>query len=373
MRSERRKKVMTLSILAISILTISIGFAVFSSTLNIKSTASISPDASNFKVVFSNKSNAVDTSNVIPTKTPTTIGASEGVINNTTNPTLTGLEADFTAPGQKAVYNLYVYNAGEFIAYLNSVTLKGNKSCTPGEGASIQLVGQACEDITVTVKVGNDSYNKTTTGITGKSIGVGESTPIQITIEYLSGGALADGPFSVEFNDISLFYETVAGQGEQYTGESGTLYTGVIYRNSEEDLSIDDSIDTISEYETSLSNISQNVYLKHEIVNNIVTTSYACITNTENGIRKDVCLRAGEEYYASNQEIIHNIESYVVSAGGSCRFNDSYSSCDAYVFDTGLEYDLEFWAYSDGSVGSLYGDDSVTCSVESDGRSSCGI
>jgi len=62
-----------------------------------------------------------------------------------------------------------------------------------------------------------------------------------------------------------------------------------------------------------------------------------------------------------------------VSAGGSCRFNDSYSSCDAYVFDTGLEYDLEFWAYSDGSVGSLYGDDSVTCSVESDGRSSCGI
>ena len=370
MRSERRKKVMTLGILAISILTISIGFAAFSSNLNIKTSASVSPDASNFKVVFSNKSNAVDTSNVIPTKTPTTIGASEGVINNTTNPTLTGLEADFTAPGQKAVYNLYVYNAGEFIAYLNSVTLKGNKSCTPGEGASIQLVGQACEDITVTVKVGNDSYNKTTTGITGKSIGVGESTPIQITIEYLSEGALADGPFSVEFNDISLFYETVAGQGEQYTGESGTLYTGVIYRNSEEELSIDDSIDTITEYETSLSNISQNVYLKHDVVNNVVTASYSCLTYTENGIRKDVCLRAGEEYYASNQAIIRSIESYVVSAGGYCDFDDpSYSSCDNYVSPPGLE----FWAYSDGSVGSLYGDDSVTCGVESDGRSSCGI
>ena len=158
MRSERKKQVMTLSILVAAVLVISVGFAAFSSTLKINSAANINPNATDFKVVFSNSSNSIDESDVTPILTPTDITASNGTINNTTTPTLSNLSVDFTSPGQKAVYNLYVYNAGEYEAFLNSVMLQGNKSCTPGEGATVSLVGKACEDIVVSVKIGNDTY-----------------------------------------------------------------------------------------------------------------------------------------------------------------------------------------------------------------------
>lgn len=221
MEKLRNKKILTMIVLVVAVVGLSVGFAAFSSVLTIQSQASISPDASTFKVVFSNKSNSIDTSEVKPTVNPTTISASNGVIENTSNPTLTGLKANFTTPGQKVVYNLYVYNAGEYVAYLNSITLKGNKSCTPGIGADSTLVNNACEDIKLTVKVGNDSYDKTTTGITGKSIAAGSSTPIEITIEYISGGSRADGPFSVSFNDVSLYYSSASGIDEEYEVATG--------------------------------------------------------------------------------------------------------------------------------------------------------
>ena len=433
MKSERRKQIMTLSILVVSILVISIGFAAFSSTLRISSTANVNPNSSDFKVVFSNKSDSIDEGDVVPTNIPDTISASDGVIDNTTSPTLTGLQANFTAPGQKAVYNLYVYNAGKYIAYLNSVTLKGNKTCTPGEGASISLVGQACEDIIVSVKLGNDVYKETTTGITGKSIGIGQSIPIEITIEYLENGAVADGPFSVEFNDISLYYATVSGENEEYNGESGTLYTGEIYRNSPAILSIGDSIkynqwcavvpgvanscveneyynevfkskeaceETLEqianseeldattqylianavcqqgetytyEYETNLSNISQNYYLKHDIVNNVVTASYACGTYTENGVRKDVCLRGTEpSSYSSNQAILRSVEPYF----NTLDYNNSYNNYKGYCSFSASDSDcysdsLHLYAGSGGGV--LADGGTLSCDVNSDGYSGC--
>jgi len=288
------------------------------------------------------------------------------------------------------------------------------------------MAGQACEAITIKVKVADDIYNETTTGITGKSIGIGKSTPIEITLSYETDGALADGPFSVEFSDISLFYVTVPGQDEVYEGESEILYTGEIYINSKFDSYIGDPIKgwcveipgvlnscvendygverifnseeecelTIQqfaavpeyaelaanatcvkggtlEYETDLSNISQSYYLKHEVVNNIVTASYACITYTENGVRKDVCLRGGDggASYASNQAILRSVEPYFntldhsshSTGKGYCNFYDSYSSCYSGSFN--------LYALSDGDVDAY--DDSLDCRIYSDGYSSC--
>ncbi|MBQ9071861.1 MAG: hypothetical protein IJY25_01730 [Bacilli bacterium] len=231
--NDRKKKLMIIVAL-IAVVGVSIGFASFSSSLLIKSSLSVDPNSSDFRVVFSTSDSEEITDDVVPTKNPTTITATNATIDNSVTPTIENLSATFISPGDSVVYNLYAYNAGKYLAYLNSVTLKGNKSCTPGEGTSIQLAGQACEAISITVKVGNDSYNKTTTGITGKSIGVGKSTPIEITLSYESTGARADGPFEVEFSDISLYYATVTGQDEVYEGQSQILYTGEIYRNSSE-------------------------------------------------------------------------------------------------------------------------------------------
>lgn len=126
------------------------------------------------------------------------------------------------------------------------------------------------------------------------------------------------------------------------------------------------------EYETDVTNISQNNYLKHEVVNNIITTSYACITYTENGTRKDACVKGADstpETYASNQAIFRSIELYFNTLDYSesdtgkdyCSFDDYISNCS---YDS-----LGLGATSDGHVSSVYG--SSYCDVTFDGLSFC--
>ena len=153
MRYETRNKIMIIVVL-LSIMGITIGFAAFTANLTISSSATVNPNASSFKVVFSNKSNSIDTSDVTPTLTPTTLSANQGIIDNTTNPTITNLNVNFTEPGQKAVYSFYVYNAGEYTAYLNSITFKtgtlsSHKTCTAGSGTPDQgcCSSRSCQDI----------------------------------------------------------------------------------------------------------------------------------------------------------------------------------------------------------------------------------
>ena len=121
------------------------------------------------------------------------------------------------------------------------------------------------------------------------------------------------------------------------------------------------------EYETNVTNIDTDFYLKHEVINNIITTSYACTTYTENGIRKEVCLRGGDPaYYESNVSTLKGVESYfnTLSSGsdkGFCNFSDSDSGCNSnsFILD----------AFSDGFVDS--NDGSLLCYVDSDGYSQC--
>ena len=210
---EKNRTALLVGLIA-AVLVISVGFAAFANNLTIKATADVTPNASDFSVVFSNSSSSVSTNAVAPTKTPSTITATSATINNQTSPTLQNISVSFTEPGQKAEYNLYVYNAGQYLAYLNSVTFKGTKSCTPGTGADATLVSNACNSITMTVKVGNTTYSSTTNNITNKTLAAGAGEAVKVTIEYASNGARADGPFTVSFNDVSLYYATVSGINE---------------------------------------------------------------------------------------------------------------------------------------------------------------
>jgi len=209
MRSERRKKVMTLSILAVCVLTISIGFAVFSSTLNIKSTASVNPDASKFGVIFSNDGNSTSTTQTVNPNLSTYGGAA--TITNGINPVISGLSAKFTAPGDSVTYTFYAKNTGEYLAYLNYITFIGNKTCTPGTGTTQALVDSACNGISMSVKVGNDAaVTGSTSLITNHTLAAGTREQVVVTISYASGAARADGSFTVTFGDVMLTYSSVA-------------------------------------------------------------------------------------------------------------------------------------------------------------------
>jgi len=214
MNETRKKQVMTLSILAVAISAISIGFAAFSSNLNISSNLAVSPDESTFGVKFSSSATELATNPVVPTKNPETLIASNGTINNEEDPTITGLSVDFTEPGQKVEYTFYARNTGKYDAYLNTLIFENvvsattNKVCTPGTGTNKDMVDAACNSISIKVTYNGVDYNSTQS-TTLDLLAIGESRPVTVTIEYSSNGVRADGPFSIAFGDIRLVYSTV--------------------------------------------------------------------------------------------------------------------------------------------------------------------
>jgi hypothetical protein len=135
-------------------------------------------------------------------------------IENGAVPTISGLNAKFTKPGDSVSYVFYVRNEGGYKAYLNSISF-GGKKCTPAEGTSFEMVNNACNAITTTVSVGNIQTSETKTNITGETLEINQSKQVTVTITYETNGALADGPFTVEFGDISMYYATISGMNEE--------------------------------------------------------------------------------------------------------------------------------------------------------------
>lgn len=220
MEKERSTKIIAIAALLIGVIGISLGFAAFSNTLTITSSAEVTPDASAFNVDFSATSSGdVSTAPVVATLNPTGVTgftATDGVIDNSSDPKITGLHATFTEPGQTATYTFSAKNIGEYEAFLKSITFanvtgeSSTKVCTPGTGTTAALVSAACEDITLSIKVGNESA---TTGsvasITNHSLAIDANDPIVVTITYAANGHRADGDFTVAFGDITITYSSV--------------------------------------------------------------------------------------------------------------------------------------------------------------------
>ena len=373
--------------LIVAIVGLGIGFAAFSNTLTISQSATVTPDSGNFKVVFTKTSGTEDTGAIVPTKSVNTLTATNGTIDQTNKLTLTNLGVTFTDPGQYVEYNLYVYNAGAYIAHLNSVTYRGTKSCTPANN-TVNYVDQACQSISMTVKIGSTTtYSQTTQDITGQSLNPGASTPVKIRIEYASNGVRADGPFTVSFPDVSLYYVTVSGVNESYS--SG--FTGTIYRHTEDGISVGDSIASLtSGYETEATkgNITSPVYLKHIVENNIITASYACIKYTEGNQQKEACVQGGDPKYYGTFDGIENYTSdnyladvstlnptgniaVISSTLSYFKNNDDYNSMFQYFQSDVIDSLLYLSANSDGTVTAEDFDASEDCYVSDNGYSTC--
>ncbi len=216
MQRERETKLVAIAALLIGVIGLTVGYAAFSNTLSIRSSATVNPDASTFNVDFSTSDSAVTAGTVTPTLTPTTLTATDATIDNSANPTISGLSATFTEPGQKAVYTFYAYNAGQYVAYLKNITYANvsgqasSKICTAKTGTTDSLVQAACDDIRLSVKVGSEAaVTGTKSGITGHSLAKAAADTVAVTIEYVTGGDIADGDFTVAFGDVSLEYRTV--------------------------------------------------------------------------------------------------------------------------------------------------------------------
>lgn len=215
MEKHRGSQIMAIVALLLAVGGLSLGFAAFSQTLTIKSSAEVQPDSSSFNVVFTD---TAGTGTVVqPTLAPTTgFTAEDAEIDNASHD-IKDLKANFTEPGQSATYTFKAKNTGQLTAYLNGVTFNNvngsspaaAKVCTPGTKTTASLVTAACDDITISVKVNNDTYTSSDGSITGHTLAVGASENVVVTIAYAANGDRADGDFTVSFGDISLLYGSV--------------------------------------------------------------------------------------------------------------------------------------------------------------------
>lgn len=214
---ERNRKVQVIAIVAliVGVIDLSICFAAFSSILNVQSSANVKPYNSTMNVIFSNAESKAEVTEITPTVTPNSLVATNGIIDNSNDPTISNLSATFTEPGQTAVYKFYAYNASELNAFLKSIVFENitgqnaTKVCTASAGTTDELVQKACEKISIKVKVGNEL--ETSTGkasITGHFLAKENGEVVVVTLEYEAGANRADSDFNVAFGNIILNYSS---------------------------------------------------------------------------------------------------------------------------------------------------------------------
>ena len=216
MERNRTGQVIAIVALIVGVVGLSVGFAAFSNTLTIKSSATVTPDSSIFNVDFSDVSTKVLADPVTPVVTPNTLVATEAAIDNTGSPTISNISATFTEPGQKAVYTFYAYNAGELDAYLKSIAFANatggstTKVCTAATGTTDSLVQEACNGITLSVQVGSQAATTgSVSSITGHKLEKAKADTVVVTLEYAENSSSADGDFTVAFGDVTLNYSSV--------------------------------------------------------------------------------------------------------------------------------------------------------------------
>ena len=214
----RRKRKYLLFILMLGVLTMSIGFSAFSSELVIASSASVKPDSSAFRVVFSSSGTQLLTNKITGTATGDAKAGSATIENGGDTPRISDLTATFSGPGETVKYEFYVYNSGAYVAYLRDITFKNvsgkssSKVCSAIDigSSSNELIDDACNAINISIDVGSTvSVMSSTNGISNRSLNKGVFEKVVVTISYSSSGTRADDDFKVEFGDIGLTYSTV--------------------------------------------------------------------------------------------------------------------------------------------------------------------
>lgn len=214
MDRDRSTKVIAIVALCVAVFGLSVGFAAFSNDLTITSEATVKPNASDFDVNFSS-SDTSETDGTVTATSTAGVTAQDATINNATAPTISGIKVEFTEPGQSAKYSFFAHNAGKYNAFLNNVTFKNAKdananiACVAAEGTNAAMVASACQGISIKVKVGTTTFVEPTPNITSHELPIDQYEPVEVTIEYKTGAARADGDFQVNIGDIVLTYGSV--------------------------------------------------------------------------------------------------------------------------------------------------------------------
>lgn len=230
MGREKNGKILAIVALCVAVFGLTVGFAAFSNTLTISSSATVSPESTSFNVDFSTSDSSVATSAVVPTTANGATATNATIDNSDVNPVIENISANFTQPGQSVTYDFFAYNAGEYDAFLNSVIYGSvpssslTKVCSidPADvsagktTASEDSLAAACQAINVQVIVGEGTegtekrtFSASETSVDDFMVAKKSAKKVSVVLTYAEDGARADGNFKVDFGAIALSFGSV--------------------------------------------------------------------------------------------------------------------------------------------------------------------
>ena len=178
MEKERGAKVIAIVALLIAVVGLTVGYAAYSSTLNINGTANVDP--ASWKVNFDYKTG---------TKlTGTTSGhALENTAPTLADTTISGFDVTLKAPGDSVAYNFLIKNSGTLNAKLASFTM-GTLTCAPNTGSSISQedATKLCGELKYTL-----AYADGSTITTGTTLDASDSKELVLKLEWPSTSTLS--------------------------------------------------------------------------------------------------------------------------------------------------------------------------------------
>lgn len=178
MEKERGAKVIAIVALLIAVVGLTVGYAAYSSTLNINGTANVDP--ASWKVNFGYKTG--------DSLTGTTTGhATETTAPTLADTTISGFDVTLKAPGDSVTYNFLIKNSGTLNAELANFTM-GTLTCAPNEGGKIspEDATKLCRELKYTL-----AYADGSTITTSTTLNAGDSKELVLKLEWPSTSTLS--------------------------------------------------------------------------------------------------------------------------------------------------------------------------------------
>ena len=384
-----------------------VGYAAFSSLLTINGTANIS---NSWCVGFDRtKTNTYEVKKGISTgQVPTGTMTYSGTACETNYIPNASLTAVFHQPGDQITYTLTIKNKSSVTAVIKSILVdsesvstnttkkKGNITYIINMPADTTLSPNEETTMTVVAKVQND------TDITGTYTG-GETQTINVGIntEQDDGNGGMDTTFTgtIYRNDTNgldigrnaaATYCAYGDMGGNRVNSCDIFSFGFNTKN-ECTTFIANNQDIVEQYQltnitcentpqllstnfkTDPSELNTNYYLKHDVVENVVTASYVCFVYNN----QEHCLKGGDggASFAANTQIIKDYQTFYnlpdkasdihnTDRDSGCNFDYPNSYCDSGYFNHVIATSTGYTSVENSSY-------LESCSVTSEGNSFC--
>ena len=230
MEKNRKIKILSIIALILAITGMTLGFAAFSTTLNITSSAIVTPNIEDFKIKIYGFTSEESVSTFLSTGEIAEDSISdeysiaivsgevsnvENAVINNSNLSISNINGTFISDESSISYLFLIINEGEYDAYfsikdylgsLGPVNYNYYPTCIPQEGATPELVEKACNGFEQAIHFMDLSMNPLLKENDNYFVAKNDAIFAFVNIDYLRN--LADGPFKVQFNDLQLEFTT---------------------------------------------------------------------------------------------------------------------------------------------------------------------